>query len=484
MKFSMTSKEASKNDEILQDTSDTDATHDKNEMSHSDGDFKSVPAGPVQTNIFETEGGQSYRTMRRWDTIFILLANQVGLGILSLPAVLKTLGIVPGIIAIIGIGALSWYTAYVLLQFYKLHPHVVNVVDMCRVVGGKWFEIFAGILMMIQVVFVAASAVVTLSISFNTISDHAVCTVVYIFVGCIVCYILNIPRTMKFVSHSGVPNAIAVLAAAMIVMVSLGVSAPRGAPDGWDKKIVVVGNPNFRDGLNACLKVVYAYAANIAFVGYMAEMVDPAKDFGFCLAFLEVGATLLYVVVAIAVYCLAGQYSVSPALGSAPTIPAKVAYGVVLPAVFATGIAYGHTGGKYIFVIAMRKMGALHEVTSNSVRAWTTWIASVTIFWIVVFTLSNVIPIFDSILSIASATTISWFTYGFSSVFWFHANWDCMFRGWKQISLMVLNTLLVIMSLFMNGGGLWSSVTELLDLFEADDSSIRGVFSCGSNAQF
>ncbi|KAK7415430.1 hypothetical protein QQX98_005881 [Neonectria punicea] len=481
MKGSEKTNEATKNGNLIHDSSDTD-----NNEKHTNGpnDFQSVPAEPVHnTNVFD-QGDKSYRTMKRWDTIFMLFTNQIGLGILSLPTVLKTLGMIPGLIAIIGIGVISWYTAFELLQFYKLHSHVVNVVEMTRVVGGRYLEIVAGTMMMIQVVFVAASAVVTLSISLNTISDHAICTVVFIFISCVICYLFNIPRTMKFVSHSGIPNAVSVLTAAMVVMISLGVGGPMGAPKGWDKEIVIVGNPSFRDGVNACLKVVYAYASNIAFVGYMAEMVDPAKDFGFCLAFLEVGSMLLYVVVAIVVYCLAGQYSVSPALGSAPTIPAKVAYGVVLPAVFATGIAYGHTGGKYVYVIAMRKMGATDQITANTRKAWTTWLACVTGFWMVVFTISNVIPIFDSILSITSATTISWFTYGFSAVFWFHANWNDLFRSPKQIALTVANSLLIIMSLFMNGAGLWSSVTELLDLFNADDSSIRGVFSCGSNAQF
>ncbi|KPM39513.1 hypothetical protein AK830_g7039 [Neonectria ditissima] len=481
MKSPEKANEAARNGDLLHDSSDTD-NHEKHE--HGPHDFQSVPAEPVHnSNVFD-QGSKSYRTMKRWATIFMLFTNQIGLGILSLPTVLKTLGIVPGLIAIIGIGVISWYTAYELLQFYNIHSHVVNVVEMTRVVGGRYLEMIAGTMMMVQVIFVAASAVVTLSIALNTISDHAICTVVFIFTSCFVCYLFNIPRTMKFVSHSGIPNAVSVLTAAMVVMISLGVAGPMGAPKGWEKEIVIVGNPSFRDGVNACLKVVYAYASNIAFVGYMAEMVDPAKDFGFCLAFLEVGSMVLYVIIAIVVYCLAGQYSVSPALGSAPTIPAKIAYGVVLPAVFATGIAYGHVGGKYVYVIAMRKMGAAQEITANTKKAWTTWLTCVTGFWIVVFTISNVIPIFDSILSITSATTISWFTYGFSAVFWFHANWDDVFRGWKQITLTVINSLLIIMSLFMNGAGLWSSLTELLDLFNADDSSIRGVFSCGSNAQF
>ncbi|KAI8662133.1 hypothetical protein LRP88_12592 [Fusarium phalaenopsidis] len=449
-------------------------------------DFKTVPPESDDNANIYSQGGKNFRTLKRWDTIFILFANQIGLGILSLPSTLMTLGIVPGLIALIGIGVLSWYTAYELLQYYRLHPQVVNVVEMTRFVGGPWLEGVAGVMMMIQVIFVAASAIVTLSIALNTISSHATCTVVFIFVACAACFLLCLPRTTKFVSNLGVPNAVSVLAASILVMISLGIKGPRQVDsiDDWHRDIVVIGHPSFRDGLNACLKIVFAYAANLSFVGYMAEMKDPIKDFKFCLAFLEGSCITLYSAFAIIFYCLGAEYTTSPILGATSSTPAKAAYGVVLPAIYSTGLAYGHIGAKYIFVNVMRWMGAVHEVTSDTVRSWSVWLASVVGFWIIVFILSNAIPIFDSILSITSATTISWFTYGFSAVFWFHMNWNNLFRDWKKICLTILNAFLIIISLFLNAAGLWASITELLDLFNADDSSIRGVFSCGSNAQF
>ena len=477
MKFLKEKSPADINNEKINESSGSDNDHTSNEGTH---DIQSVPAEPVG-NVFE-QGGKSFRTLGRWDTIFVLFTNQVGLGILSLPSILKTLGIVPGIIGIIGIGSLTWYTAFELLQFYNKHPQVVNMVEMCRIVGGPWFEVVAGFFMMIQVIFVAASAVVTLSIALNTISDHATCTVVFIVAACVLCWALSMPRTMKFVSYSGIPNAVSVLVAVLIVIISLGVSGPAGALPGWDREITIAGNASFREGLNACLKIVYAFAANIAFVGYMAEMKDPAKDFGFCLSFLEVGSMVVYVIIAIIVYCLAGQYVVSPALGSAPVVLAKVAYGIVLPAVISTGLSYGHIGGKYLFVNIMRQIGCIQQITDNSAKSWTIWTACVTSFWIVVFILSNAIPIFDSILSITSATTISWFTFGLSSVFWFNLNWGRLFKDWKKIALTVVNTLIIVMSLFMNVAGLWSSITELLDLFNSDSSAVRGAFSCGNNA--
>ncbi|KAF4470623.1 neutral amino acid permease [Fusarium albosuccineum] len=479
MKFSKKPAEPAMVDEQIHESGTSD-----NDQPKNIDDFQEVPAGGIEKgNIFD-QGGKSYRTLGRWDTILILFTNQLGLGILSLPATIKTLGIVPGIIAIIGIGFLSWYTAFELLQFYSKHPHVVSIVEMTRIVGGSWFESFAGVVMMIQVVFIVASAVVTLSVALNTLSSHATCTVVFILVASIACYLLSLPRTMKFVSKAGIPNAVSVVGACLIVLVSLAVSGPANAPEGWTKEIVIVGHPTFRDGLNACLRVVFSYAGTFTFVSYMAEMKDPARDFGFSLAVLEIGSTLFYIVMAVVLYCLSGDLTTSPVLSAASTIPAKVAYGIVLPAVVATALSIGHTGCKYLYVASMRRLGAIHQVTDNSVKSWTTWILSVTVFWVLIFTISNVIPIFDSILSITSATTIPWFTYGFAAIFWFYSNWAVKFSNWKKISLTILNVFILCATLFLNAGGLWASITELMDLFNKGGDGVGGVFSCGNNAIF
>ncbi|KAH7126047.1 amino acid transporter [Dactylonectria macrodidyma] len=459
---------------------DGDITNSQDDAEQAE--VKSEESGPPP-NIF-SQGGKNYRTLGRWDTVFVLVTNQVGLGILSLPACLKVLGIVPGVAAIIGIGSLSAYTAYQLLQFYRRYPHVVNVVDMCSILGGKPLEIIVGIALMMKVMMTCASASVTLSVAFNVISNHAFCTVAFITIAIIACWVLSLPRTVKFVSRSGVPSTISILTAALIVMISLGVAEPKHAPPGWDKEIKIIGDPTFRQAVNACLKICYAYAGNISFVSYMAEMRNPDKDFPMALACLEVFSIATYTIVAITIYCLAGDYTSSPALGSAPLIPAKVAYGIVLPAVFATAMAFAHTGAKYMYVVAMRKMKATHQITDGSFKSWGTWVACITVFWVIVWVISNAIPVFDSILAISSSTTIAWFTFGLSAIFWFHLNKGTWFSNWKKALLSIFNMLLIVQSVFMNVGGLWSSITELMAIFNDKDSQVKGAFSCGDNSGF
>lgn len=432
-------------------------------------------------NVFE-QGGVSYRTMKRWDTYLLMTTNQFGLGILSLPAVLDVLGIVPSIVAIVGFGLLAWFTGNQLLTLYRKHPHVVNIVEAARVVGGRPFAAVASCLMILLLAFYCASAVVTLSISFNTISNSAVCTIAFMAVATIACYLINLPRTMRFVAWSGYPNNVSILAAALVVIISLGISKPSNAPNDWSRNLKVVGTPSLRDAVNACLRVIYSYAGNVSFLTYIAEMKTPEKDFGYCLAALEITSITLYCVVAIAVYCLAGQYTLSPALSTAPTTAAKVAYGLLIVALLATGLANGHTASKLIYVTAMRKLDAVDRMTDRSVKSWGVWIGTVTVLWILVFVIANVIPIFDSILAITAATAVPWLTFGFASIFWLCINRGRYTESGAKMACAALSAALVIFSLFMNGIGLWASVTELLDIFDDGASEVRGVFSCGSNA--
>jgi len=52
--------------------------------------------------------------------------------------------------------------------------------------------------------------------------------------------------------------------------------------------------------------------------------------------------TLVYLVVAVTVYCTAGNYVASPALGTAGPLIKRVAYGLALPGVIFSAIMYTH----------------------------------------------------------------------------------------------------------------------------------------------
>ncbi|KAH6879787.1 transmembrane amino acid transporter protein-domain-containing protein [Thelonectria olida] len=404
---------------------------------------------------------QGFRTMGLRETVSLLLTNQVGLGVLSLPSVLKTLGLFPGTLAIVGLGGLSWYTAFELKLFYDRHPHVLNVADMARVVGGRGFECVVACGMILLVIMTAASAVVTFSVALKLLSSEALSSVVFIALGCICCWVLCIPRTARFVSRSGIASCLSILTATVVVMVSLGTQRPADAPAEWRRQPVWFAAPSFRDGLNACLKICYAFSGNVSFPSYMAEMRNPKRDFKAALLWLEVTSMAFYSIVAVCVYCLACEYTTSPALGSASPRSAHIAYGLVIPSVLSKGLAFGQTGIKYVYLKVMRRFSIQHEMATHTTRSWSIWLGLVTLFWIATFGLSVAIPDFDSILSMTSAVTISWFTFGLSAIFWLHMSWSTKFATWRQVCLTALNVCLIFSALFLNAAGLWSSSAEL-----------------------
>lgn len=82
----------------------------------------------------------------------------------------------------------------------------------------------------------------------------------------IVCFILNIPRTMKFVAHGGPPTLTSLLAAVVITMISLGVAGPREASEWWKPQLNVTNNPGFRTIFNAILKMILDLLATLVLV--------------------------------------------------------------------------------------------------------------------------------------------------------------------------------------------------------------------------
>jgi hypothetical protein len=467
---------------------------------------------------FGTRPDTSQRKLNKWQAALIYITNQVGVGILGLPSVMQTLGLIPGIVCIIGLGTFGraipidiitdrpspglvvTYTAYVLLQFVRRYPGVLSCVDCFRIIGGAPLAAVVGVGFVLNQIFGCSSAILAMSIALNSISEHAACTVVFILIPAVVSWILCMPRRMKFSAHFGskflsdyptlspsadlllVPCTISILAAVLIVMIALGVAGPSGAPPGWDKEIVLVGDPSFAEAFTSILNIAFAYAGNQAMVTVMAEMKNASRDFMPSVFILQGFAIPMYAIVGAVIYGLAGQHTTSPALGAAPIITAKVAYGVLLPTLLGTSLVYGHTSIKYIFVECLRLMKIEHEHDRDTRRTWTLWIGIGTIFWILAFVLANAIPLFHSILSVSAALFVSWFTFGISGVMWLYLNWEVQFRDWRKISLAVVNWAIVAFTLFANVVGLWASIEQLIAAYNDPLVPVNGSFTCADNS--
>lgn len=110
-----------------------------------------------------------------------------------------------------------------------------------------------------------------------------------------------------------------------------------------------MGKPTFVEAVNALLNIAFAFAGNQSFISVMAEMRNPQQDFAPALFMQKSFEVVVYIVVACVIYGLAGDAVTSPALGSAPIIPAKIAYGILIPSVLGTGLVIGITAVKFIW---------------------------------------------------------------------------------------------------------------------------------------
>lgn len=123
---------------------------------------------------------------------------------------LHTIGLIPGIITIITLGIIATYTAYILIQFYRAYPQIRDIVDVAKIMGGRPLGIIVGVANVLNFCLTCASANVTLSIGFNTISNHALCTVGFIGLPMIACWLLCMPRTMSFAGWFAIPATISI----------------------------------------------------------------------------------------------------------------------------------------------------------------------------------------------------------------------------------------------------------------------------------
>lgn len=182
------------------------ATTLRGSMSRDPGWDKRL-SNPMRGSIAEAPSDDDidYNTLEWWQAGFIMIAETVSLGILSLPSVLATVGMVPGIILIAGLGVLATYSGYVIGQFRLAHPWVHSFGDAGEIMGEKigmagFLRELFGWAQTIFLIFSMASHILTWSICLNTITNSATCTIVWGIVGLVIFWILDLPRTLKNVA--------------------------------------------------------------------------------------------------------------------------------------------------------------------------------------------------------------------------------------------------------------------------------------------
>ncbi|KAJ5151262.1 uncharacterized protein N7482_010514 [Penicillium canariense] len=446
-------------------TRDIEVYQDQDETEKA---YSEKPA-PVEDPFGNEESGEvKYRVMKWWQSGMLMVAENISLGILSLPSAVATLGIVPAFLIILGLSAISWYTGYVMGQFKLRYPHVHSMGDAGEMLLGSFGRELCYWGQLLFIIFLMASHILTFTVLFNTITNHGTCTIVFGVVGLIVSCICALPRTTGKVFVMSTVSAVSILVATIVTMVSIGVQAPD------DVQNDITTSPTFVDAFLAVTNIVFAFIAHVSFFGIMSEMQDPA-EFPKSLAMLQIVDTTMYIVTAMVIYCYAGPHVSSPALSSAGPLMKKVAYGLAIPTVIVAGVVFGHVACKYIYVRIFRGERS-HHMHQRSLLATGTWVAIGLTTWTIAWVIAESIPVFNDLLSLISALFGSWFSYGLPAIFWMLMNKGQWFSSPKKILLFIVNLVILGIAFAICGLGLYVSGKSI------HDSSSSASWTCANNA--
>jgi amino acid permease len=401
-----------------------------------------------------------------------MIAETVSLGILSLPAVVANLGLVPGIILIVIMGFFSTYSGLVMGEFRQRYPWVQSFGDAGEVIGrsigmGRFFQEFLGWAQTIFVIFVMGSHLLTWTICLNTLSNHGACTVVWAVVGVAVFWVLNLPRTLKIAGWYSFISFFSIFTGVMMTMIDVGIERPIGSAS-----IDLSRTIGFTSAFLSVTNIAVAFSGHSCFFSVLSEFKKP-EEWPKALALLQVCDTTLYLVASIVIYVYVGPDVPSPALSAASSVTVRKAiWGIAIPTIVIAGVIYGHVAAKYIFV---RVFAGTKHVVKKTKTGTIGWIVITIGIWAIGFVIAESIPVFSNLLGLLCALFASWFSYGLPGMFWLWMYYGEWFSSGKRIAMFVCNVLLVIIGTVICALGLWSSGEAI-----ATDSG-TSPWTCASN---
>ncbi|KAH6981677.1 transmembrane amino acid transporter protein-domain-containing protein [Ilyonectria sp. MPI-CAGE-AT-0026] len=410
--------------------------------------------------VLEGEEGDliDYKTLTWWQGGIVLIAETVSLGILSLPSVLATVGLVPGIVLILILGFLSTYSGLVLAEFRQAYPFVQNFGDAVQVIGepigmGRVFQEVFGWAQVTFQIFVMGSHLLTFTICMNTLTSSSTCTLVWAIVGLGVFWALNLPRTLKYTSYMSMASCMSITLAVLITLGDVAVERPIGSGS-----FEIARELGFTGAFMAVTNIAISFSSHSCFFSVISEFKKP-EDWPKALALLQICDTVLYLLAAIVIYVFVGPDVPSPALSAAGSATMRKAiWGIAIPTIVIAGVIYGHVAAKYIFSRMFRDTKHMIRRTKLSGIAW---IAVTFGIWAISLVIAESIPVFNNLLGLICALFASWFSYGLPGIFWLwmhHGNW---FKDWKQTCRFLANVALFITGFLICVLGLWASIEAI-----------------------
>ncbi|GAA6039368.1 hypothetical protein JCM8097_002819 [Rhodosporidiobolus ruineniae] len=433
--------------------------------------------------VFGHQGGSDtvkYRSVGWISTSVVLMKSQIGLGILAMPATLRTLGLIPGIILILALGIITTWTDWVVGSFKLNHPQVYSLAD--AFMYGRWAGEFVGACYWIYMVMVSGSSFITISTALNAVSSHGTCTAVFVTVAAIVTFLVSSLRRLEEIRWVTWVGLASILTAIFVGMIATAVGGrPADAPQEGplEIKIVLFGNPSFADAMNAISDILFGLGGTPAFLPIACEMRN-IHHYKRSLLLCQSVVVSVFLMIGIIMYCYAGEYVSSPALGTPGVLIKRIAYGLALPGLLGTATIYTHLPAKFIFVRLLRNS---HHLNHSTPRHWIVWFSCTASIVLIAFIIAASVPVFSGIVGLVGALIGSILVLHCEALMWLYDNsaplkdktrrtlrWSLMTAF--QIFILVIASIILV-------GGTYGSILSIKDEYAALGGK---PFTCENNS--
>jgi amino acid permease len=430
------------------------------------------------------EDGPNYRGLGWVRTSIIMIKIQFGLGVLVMPSILDTLGMVPGIIILIVLGLLTSWTDWIVGTFKIAHPDVYTLADVGMLMFGKvGREVLFG-MYWLYLIFVAAAGLLGASTALNALSEHALCTAIFVFICAVVVAGIAAIQTLDKISWFTWVGVVGIFSSLITLAIAVGIQdRPNAAPQAplpWDKSVKAFNSPTLLEAMAAISTIIFSYSGTPAFFSVISEMRDPRqynKSLIMCQSVVIGG----FVILGAVVYSFCGIYVSSPALGSAGVTMKKVCYGLALPGLIAGAVINCHVPAKLVFVRIFRNSRHLSKNTPTHII---TWLGCIFTNVSISFIIAEAIPVFGNLLSFAGAllSTPLCLTIECMMFIWEENRTGRLHKGMSmgRKILHAANFLLIIGSIFCMITGMWASIDAIRG--DVKKGNTVAPFSCADNS--
>ncbi|TXT12652.1 uncharacterized protein COLE_03062 [Cutaneotrichosporon oleaginosum] len=406
----------------------------------------------------------------------VLIVTAVALGTLSMPVVFASLGMVGGILITIFMGFVAIYTSYVIGQVKLKYPQVCHYPDIGPLLlpgaAGVALRKFLQVCFVVFLVLIVGSHCLTGQIAFKTISDNdTLCKVVWSVVAMILLFVCALPPSFSEMSVLGYIDFLSIMSAVFVTLIATGIQArKKDWETGWT---AAAPDIPFAYGMLAATNVLFAYSFAVRGFSFMEEMHTPS-DFPKSIYTLGAVQITIYTTVGALGYAFVGPEVKSPSLLSAGHTVSRVAFGVALPVIFISGSICAVTAGRFIMDHAFQHSTVRYV---NTPRGWMTWIGLIAACCLIAWIVAQVIPVFSPLLGIISALFNSAFTLYLPGIMWFKLirEGGC-FSSAKNITLTIINIIVIIFGLVIFGAGTYASVFDMAQSYKG--KSVGKPFAC------